>query len=287
MGSPGIRPGQTLRFRDRLLIGAPLIVVLLFVAWAVHAQSDATAPQNLTATVGDGGIALSWDAPTEAAASVTGYEVLRRRPFQGERSLLTHEADTGSAATAYTDTTATVPGERYVYRVKALRGVAKSGRSNFVRVDIPESEPTPTPEPTPDPAANPPAAPSLVRAPARDQKAEEPLVAAEAMAVRESCEGAGDAPTPVDVEVTAVPIVVASTTADYFVLYVRHNPDADPTVELPVSVTLGGAGTTTLGENVPPLPKEHYRVEKFLVDDPADVDGDCIDDITELRDPVE
>ena len=34
------------------------------------------------------------------------------------------------------------------------------------------------------------------------------------------------------------------------------------------------------------LPKERYRVEKYLVADPADVDGDCIDDITELADPV-
>ena len=30
------------------------------------------------------------------------------------------------------------------------------------------------------------------------------------------------------------------------------------------------------------LPPERYRVEKYLVSDPADVDGDCIDDITEL-----
>ena len=32
------------------------------------------------------------------------------------------------------------------------------------------------------------------------------------------------------------------------------------------------------------LPAERYRVEKYLIDDPADVDGDCIDDITELDD---
>ena len=34
------------------------------------------------------------------------------------------------------------------------------------------------------------------------------------------------------------------------------------------------------------LPSERYRVEKYLVADPADVDGDCIDDITELADPA-
>ena len=39
---------------------------------------------------------------------------------------------------------------------------------------------------------------------------------------------------PVPVE--AVPIVVKSTTEDYFVLYVRHDLDADTVVELAVSV---------------------------------------------------
>ena len=32
----------------------------------------------------------------------------------------------------------------------------------------------------------------------------------------------GNNPTPTEVTVTAVPIVVASTTADYFVLWVQH-----------------------------------------------------------------
>ncbi len=100
---------------------------------------------------------------------------------------------------------------------------------------------------------------------------------------QEPCPGDGYNPTPTAVEVTAVPIVVTSTTADYFVLYVRHDVDGTE-VELPVLVKLGEAGTTTLSENVEALPAERYRVEKYLVADPADVDGDCIDDITELDD---
>ncbi len=99
------------------------------------------------------------------------------------------------------------------------------------------------------------------------------------------CSEGGDAPTPVEVEVTAVPIVVASTTDEYFVLYVRHDVDG-ATVEVPVLVRRGEAGTTTLVENVAALPMERYRVEKYLVADPADVDGDCIDDLTEQADPV-
>ena len=102
----------------------------------------------------------------------------------------------------------------------------------------------------------------------------------------EPCSGGGFDPLPVELEVEAVPIVVESTTDEYFVLYVRHDVDTNITVEIPVAVTLGEAGTTTLAENVEALPKERYRVEKYLVADPADVDGDCIDDITELGDPV-
>ncbi len=90
-------------------------------------------------------------------------------------------------------------------------------------------------------------------------------------------------PTPTAVDVTAVPIVVTSTTDDYFVLYVNHDIDGTQ-VDLPVLVKKGAAGTTTLAENVAALPAERYRVEKYLIADPADVDGDCIDDITELDD---
>ena len=96
------------------------------------------------------------------------------------------------------------------------------------------------------------------------------------------------APTPTAVEVEAVPIVVTSTTSDYFVLYVEHEVQRrnnTTTVEYPVLVALGEAGTTTLSENVQALPKERYRVEKYQVADPADVDGDCVDDITELNQP--
>ena len=88
-------------------------------------------------------------------------------------------------------------------------------------------------------------------------------------------------PTPTAVEVDAVPIVVTSTTADYFVLYASHDVDGTE-VEHPVLVKRGKAGTTSLAENVEALPVDRYRVEKYLIADPADVDGDCVDDLTEL-----
>ena len=101
----------------------------------------------------------------------------------------------------------------------------------------------------------------------------------------ETCPDADDPPTPTEVAVTAVPIVVTSTTAEYFILYVSHDSDGE-TVEYPVQVALGEDGTTTLAENLSALSNDRYRVEKHLIVDPADVDGDCIDDITELNDPA-
>ena len=99
-----------------------------------------------------------------------------------------------------------------------------------------------------------------------------------------ACTVGEHAPAATAVEVQAVPAIVESTTEEYFVLYVR--PALDSEREFTVSVTLGEDGTTTLTEQLSPLPKEHYRVEKFLIADPADIDNDCIDDITELGDPV-
>ncbi len=99
-----------------------------------------------------------------------------------------------------------------------------------------------------------------------------------------ACTVGEHAPAATAVEVEAVPAIVESTTEEYFVLYVR--PALSSEREFPISVTLGEDGTTTLTEQLSPLPKEHYRVEKFLIADPADIDNDCIDDITELGDPV-
>ena len=89
-------------------------------------------------------------------------------------------------------------------------------------------------------------------------------------------------PQPQTVEITSTPVTVPSNPHEYFVLYLRGQSDDD--IETPVSVTLGRMGTTTLSERLPALPTDRYRVERFLVADPADIDGDCIDDLTELAD---
>ena len=131
------RAGKRAAVAGTLALVAVTIAILLGAGPAL-AQQNTTAPQNLRSEVSDAGhIVLNWEAPSEDAESVTGYEILRRRPLQNEQTLLSYVADTGSTATTYTDT-AVEPGVRYVYRVVALRGQARSVRSNFTRLTVPE-----------------------------------------------------------------------------------------------------------------------------------------------------
>ena len=90
------------------------------------------APQNLTAVVnGDGHIVLSWEAPDDD--SITGYQILRRRPTEGEDTLLVYVADTQRTAATFTDTDVTA-GVQHAYRVKAINAAGAGPVSNFVNV---------------------------------------------------------------------------------------------------------------------------------------------------------
>ena len=93
-------------------------------------QNPPAKPTNLTATVNaDGHIVLSWKAPDDD--SITGYQVLRRRPGEGESALLVYVADTESTVTTFTDTGVTA-GVKHVYRVKAINAAGLSDWSNYV-----------------------------------------------------------------------------------------------------------------------------------------------------------
>ena len=93
-------------------------------------QSPPPAPTNLTATVNaDGHIVLGWEAPGDD--SITGYQILRRRPGEGEATLLVYVADTQSTATSFTDT-GVAAGVKHVYRVKAINAAGLSDWSNYV-----------------------------------------------------------------------------------------------------------------------------------------------------------
>ena len=110
------------------------------------------APSGLEVSLVENRVTLTWDAPASDAASVTGYEILRRRPNDGEAALTTLVADTGNAETGYTDDTANEPGVSYTYRVRALRDGEQSKVSNYDRIDLPDDYAQDTPEPEEEPS---------------------------------------------------------------------------------------------------------------------------------------
>ena len=79
-----------------------------------------------------GSVTLSWDTPDDE--TITGYQVLRGVPTEGEETLAVYVEDTGSVDTSYTDTDV-VAGTAYVYRVKAINAAEVSEWSNSARVD--------------------------------------------------------------------------------------------------------------------------------------------------------
>ena len=92
------------------------------------------APQDLTAVANQGGsITLTWTAPDDD--SITGYQILRRRPSRDETTLVVYFEDTGSTGTTYTDTDTDTPnGDTYVYRVQAINPAGTGEWSNYVRI---------------------------------------------------------------------------------------------------------------------------------------------------------
>ena len=92
-------------------------------------------PTGLEATVTHGQVVLTWDDPGDD--SITGYVILRRvreNNTGGDFSVLV--ADTGSAATTYTDDTVAA-GTTYTYRIKAINEHGTSERSRWYHIDIP------------------------------------------------------------------------------------------------------------------------------------------------------
>ena len=123
----GSRPLIVLALLCLFLLGAlPLSLVM------AQQPPALAAPTELSASLSAEGVALTWTAP---AGQVDGYEILRRLPLQGETDLSTLVNDTGNDDTNYTDTSATTPGERYIYRVKAIRGDDRSAETDPATVD--------------------------------------------------------------------------------------------------------------------------------------------------------
>ena len=90
------------------------------------------APQNLEVTKNSKGhLVLRWKKPNDN--SITGYQILRRRPEKGEKKLSVYMAHTGTTDTTYTDKDAHSE-TAYAYRVKAHNAAGLlSPSSNFGR----------------------------------------------------------------------------------------------------------------------------------------------------------
>ena len=154
LATPFQRRPAPIRARARLLAGtatvALLVALCLFVSDVWAQTGPEQKPSNLTASLVVDGIQLNWEAPQARAEEVSGYQILRRRPDEGEARLLVLVADTGSAATSYLDASATAPGVEYLYRVKARRGDELSGWTNNVRLTYSAPPPDPDDEPSED-----------------------------------------------------------------------------------------------------------------------------------------
>ena len=159
----------------------------------------------------------------------------------GEDALAEIVPDTGSADTTYTDSAAPA-GQTLHYAVQARSAAGLSGLSDTGSVTTPG------------------------RVAARNEEGQ--------------CPGGFTPGTPTVVTVSAAPIVVPSTAADYFVVSVLYAIDG-ATRAIPWSVTRGRTGATSTTLDAPDVPLDRLRVEKYAVGSPGDVDGDCAGDLTD------
>ncbi|HBS88833.1 MAG: hypothetical protein A2W91_03830 [Bacteroidetes bacterium GWF2_38_335] len=76
-------------------------------------------------------------------------------------------------------------------------------------------------------------------------------------------------------------LTVISDTEHYYLLKVRHNPDSS--FVLTASLTIGSPDSTVISESLGGYPADHYQVLEYPIDEPYDIDGDGVDDITEFN----
>jgi YVTN family beta-propeller protein len=100
--------------------------------------SAPSAPQDLFATTGLGGVVLAWLPPASSGSSpILGYKVYRGASMGGEVYL----ASVGNV-TSYTDSSV-VGGRRYYYWVTALNGVGEGAPSAEASIDVPSAPSAP------------------------------------------------------------------------------------------------------------------------------------------------
>ena len=128
-------------------VGKEITVIVAWVDDAGHGQNMTSQPtmpvmtaeaaaamefrKSLRAAANaDGSVTLYWNAPDD---DVTSYRILRHRHSLGELDPLVYVADTGSTATAYTDT-GMVAGVPHNYRVQAIRDGVLGERTIQIKI---------------------------------------------------------------------------------------------------------------------------------------------------------
>ena len=92
-------------------------------------------PTGLSATATHDQVVLTWNNPGDD--SITGYVILRRHRYDDPKGHFDElVADTGTAATTYTDDTVAA-GTSYTYRIKAINGAGPGERSRWSHIDTP------------------------------------------------------------------------------------------------------------------------------------------------------
>ena len=92
-------------------------------------------PKGLEATATHDSVTLTWDDPGDD--SITGYVILRRLRYDDPSGHFDElVADTGTAATTYTDNRVEADTD-YTYRIKATNEHGVSERSRWVHIDTP------------------------------------------------------------------------------------------------------------------------------------------------------
>ena len=123
---------------------AALFATYVYPAYAQEGSAP-DKPRGLNATAAHDAVTLTWDDPGDN--SITGYVVLRRnRDTDAKGHFDVLAADTGTAATTYTDNTVAAE-TRYTYRIKAINEHGTSERSRWYHIDTPAA-----PEPVPSTA---------------------------------------------------------------------------------------------------------------------------------------
>ncbi len=80
-----------------------------------------------------------------------------------------------------------------------------------------------------------------------------------------------------------VKITVPGDTGYYYLLLRGTRPD---NCTFPADIRLGGDGATVLYDNLPARAGAFFAVKRVPVSTPLDTDGDGVDDVTELRNPI-